>query len=113
MASDGNGSNRWAIMLLSSILVCLIGLGLPGLYSMGRQTEAVEGMKGDLAQVRSEISRLTERVGDVIENDIADLRTRLTAWESAGALPGARASLDDLGRRMASAESAITSLESK
>ena len=110
MASDGNGSNRWAIMLLSSILVCLIGLGL---YSMGRQTEAVEGMKGDLSQVRSEIARLTERVGDVIENDIADLRTRLPAWESAGALPGARASLDDLGRRMASAEAAITSLESE
>jgi len=81
-----NGTNRWAMTLLTSIFITLIGLGLPSLFFMGRQIEAIQSMKLEIQDVKREMTvlfdkndvRITRRLDSLTDRVISCERSILT-----------------------------------
>jgi hypothetical protein len=103
----------WSSTLLTSILLVLIGFGLPGLYYVGRQVEAVEGMRVEMSTMRSEVQQLNTKVTNVVVTDISDLRQRLGKWEAMGMLPLTKVELTDLDKRLDRVEADLKVLKER
>lgn len=86
-------SETVAMTVLIGILISLVGLGVPGLYSLGALSENVHTLNNSMNVVTSQITKMAEK-------DIADLRKRIIIMEQKQILPLAVTKFDDLEGRV-------------
>ena len=92
--------NALAIGLLVAILGSIVTTAWIGLQKLGSLDAQVQGVTSDVSEFGNQIMKVSDKLSNLVENDVGDLRRRISVLESLDILPRSDREIRELELRV-------------